>query len=309
MPHFVFVLNPTAGKGQLVKNFEQNVHRVLRDAKTDYTVYHTTGVHDAWEFTKNFPDKDALCFISCGGDGTLHEVVNGVMQRQDDSVVGVAPCGSGNDFVKNFSDPAAFLDPARLLAGSPFPVDLLDCGGEYTINLCNIGFDAEVAKNMTRFKNLPLVRGNAAYSLAVLYCVVGKIAKPVTLFFDGDTPMHEELILSVAANGICYGGGYYPAPGARVNDGVLEFCAMRKMSRLDIAKYIGVYQKGNHLTHPFLKDRMIFKKCTAFQISAPSPLTVSMDGEISEKTELSVAVVPKAVPFWVPSGCQFINQN
>lgn len=304
MPHFVFVINPVAGKGGQADDLTAKISRFFEEKQTGYTVYHTTGRHDAYDFTKNFSaGQEAVCFIACGGDGTLHEVAGGAMARQDGASVGAYPIGSGNDYIKNFSQTAGFLDLERIYRGENLAVDMLDCSGEYAINLCNIGFDAKVADNMTRFKNIPFVSGKMAYTLAVLYCFFGGLSQPVQLTLDENAPQDERLILSVAANGICYGGGYYPTPGASVTDGQMDFCAMRHMSRLNILRYIGVYKKGGHLTHPGLKKCMLYEKCHQLSLKGEEDLTICMDGEISHAKSLTVNLIPAALNFWLPDGC------
>ena len=108
----------------------------------------------------------------------LHEVVNGAAKRSD-CTVAVIPCGSGNDYVKNFGSADAFTDLERLVQGAPRPVDLLDCSGEYAVNLCNIGFDARVAHHMSKFKRIPFVSGPLAYTLSLLFCLLGQISRCV----------------------------------------------------------------------------------------------------------------------------------
>lgn len=154
--------------------------------------------------------------------------------------------------MKNFGSADAFTDPGAAGAGTPRPVDLLDCSGEYAVNLCNIGFDARVAHHMSKFKRIPFVSGPLAYTLSLLFCILGPISSTMAISCHGRETVVEKLVLAVIANGFCYGGGYYPVPEACTADGVMEFCGIRKMSRFQMSRFIHIYQKGLHLNNPRL---------------------------------------------------------
>lgn len=304
MPYFVFVVNPVAGKGVHTQQLCRLIQDFFATRKLDYEIYNTTGCGDALAFVRAYPPAPAgttVCFVACGGDGTLHEVVNGAAGRTD-CTVGVIPCGSGNDYVKNFGSLDLFTDLERLVQGASYPVDLLDCSGEYAVNLCNIGFDARVAFHMAKFKQLPFVSGPLAYTLSLLFCLFGPISSAMTIGVGSDKPWSDRLILAVIANGFCYGGGYYPAPDACTADGILEFCGIRSVSRLQISRFVGLYQKGKHLADSRLAPKIIYQKGQAVHIRGKKPLVVCLDGEIRLKQELTVQVRPAALSLWLPAG-------
>lgn len=309
MPHFVFIINPAAGKGAYAEGLCQKIRTFFEAEEQSYELFLTTGAGDAFQFVKSYAHASSqeLCFVACGGDGTLHEVVNGAVGR-DDCTVSVIPCGSGNDYVKNFGDPAAFTDLKRLTQGYAQWVDLLDCSGDYAINLCNIGFDARVAHNMNKFKRWPLVSGQLAYTLSILYCILGAISSNMTITLEDGRILKERLILAVIANGFCYGGGYYPVPNACTVDGKMEFCGVRKMSRLKISQFIRIYKAGQHLTNPALADKILFEEGKSLSIESKQPLVVCLDGETRLTHCLSVALKPAALRVWLPSGTAACNQ-
>ncbi|MDD3192526.1 MAG: diacylglycerol kinase family protein [Oscillospiraceae bacterium] len=303
MPYFIFIVNPVAGKGLHAKRLCSDIKDYFSCRALDYEIHCTGGIGDALAFVRDYPSKEGrrLCFVACGGDGTLHEVVNGAVCRHDCSVSAI-PCGSGNDYVKNFGTAGDFTDLDRLVRGAPHPVDLLDCSGEYAVNLCNIGFDARVANHMSKFKQLPFVSGPLAYRLSVLFCILGPISSAMTISGpDGET-LAEKLILAVIANGFCYGGGYYPAPDACTVDGVMEFCGVRKMSRLQISRFIRIYQKGQHLKNAQLAPKILYRKGQSITIRSKHPLVICLDGEIRKSKELSIRLAPAALHFWLPEG-------
>ena len=309
MPDFIFVVNPVAGKGLHVQKLCDQIRNVFSACGESFAIHLTRGTEDALDFVRSYPQQQgrSLCFVACGGDGTLHEVVNGAVGRQD-CTVSVIPCGSGNDYVKNFSGIEAFSDLKRLANGRPCPVDLLDCSGEYAVNLCNIGFDARVAHHMSKFKKIPLVSGPLAYTLSLIFCLAGPVSSTVALSFDGTDPVEEHLILAVAANGFCYGGGYYPAPDACPADGMMEFCGIRKMSRLQMSQFIRIYKKGQHLKDSRLSEKILYHTGHSLTITGKRPLIVCLDGEIRKKQTFSVRHLPGALSFWLPDGANLAAQ-
>lgn len=307
MPDFIFIVNPAAGKGAHVQSLCARIQDHFSACGENFAIHQTSGAGDALDFVRSYPNADRrqLCFVACGGDGTLHEVVNGAAVRQD-CAVSVIPCGSGNDYVKNFSGAEAFADLKKLVNGQPHPVDLLDCSGEYAINLCNIGFDARVAHHMSKFKKIPLISGPLAYTLSLIFCLAGSVSSTVTFSFDDEETIEERLILAVAANGFCYGGGYYPVPNACPVDGQMEFCGVRKMSRLQMSQFISVYKKGQHLNDRRLAAKILYRTGRSFRIMGKRPLIVCLDGEIRQKKELTVCLRPAALSFWLPEGAAFV---
>ncbi len=303
MPDFIFIINPAAGKGIHTQSLCARIQDHFSACGQNFAIHLTTGAGDALDFVRAYPQSQErqLCFVACGGDGTLHEVVNGAAHRQD-CAVSVIPCGSGNDYIKNFSGTEAFSDLKKLRNGCPCPVDLLDCSGEYTVNLCNIGFDARVAHHMSKFKKIPLVSGPLAYTLSLIFCLAGPVSSAATLSFDGAEAVEERLILAVAANGFCYGGGYYPAPDACPADGQMEFCGVRKMSRLQMSRFISVYKKGEHLKDQRLAAKILYRTGRSLKITSKRPLVICLDGEIRKEREFSVRLLPAALSFWLPEG-------
>ena len=165
----IFIINPTAGKKDISLELSQKILEVDRNA----IIHITSGKLDATNFVRNFclKNKDKkLKFIACGGDGTLHEVVNGAFGFPN-VAVGCFPCGSGNDFLKIYKK-YDFTNIKKLINGKEILIDLLEYNGKYCVNVFNIGFDADVAYNMIKFKKKPFIGGPMAYNAAVVYSLL-----------------------------------------------------------------------------------------------------------------------------------------
>lgn len=302
--HYVFVVNPIAGKQHPAQTLLPKIEAAFA-GRSDYEVYLTRAPKDATRFVtqrcRQSPDEE-LCFFACGGDGTLNEVVCG-MARYQNAVLAMIPCGSGNDFVKSFPG-ADFCDLTAQLSGVVRPLDLIRCNDTYSVNICSAGLDADVCENMLRFKRWPLVNGFAAYYMALAYTFFSRIGKRARISLDGGAPVEENAMLLAAANGRCYGGGFWGAPEAVTDDGLLDVCFVRKIPRWKMATLVPLYQKGGHIRNGAVTEAVQgvveFCRCKKAEITFATPTTINVDGEIYRSTRFAVEVLPGALRLLVP---------
>lgn len=300
----VFIINPVAGKGKVQEKLEKAIHLELKDKDIDYEVYITKFKGDTENFIKNkYKENGQAVFYACGGDGTLHEVVNSCMGLEN-AYVGEIPCGSGNDYIKNFINSDYFSNIDSQVHGEAVYLDLLKVNNEYAVSVCNIGFDADAAYNMHKFKKIPFITGSGCYIMSVLYCLSKKLGKELEVIIDNNEIIKGSFLLGVVANGHSYGGGYKCAPLAEINDGIMDLCLAKNISRLKILGLIGSYKEGTHLTNKKLKDIIIYKRCKHVKINSPVPINVCMDGENYMYEEVSIEIVQNALRFWLPKGVQ-----
>lgn len=297
---YVFIVNPTAGKGfgeQIVKN---GIEKALSEGKCfDYSIHITTKIGEAREIAQSVAASgEDVSVFAVGGDGTFFEVLNGVV-GYDNASVGVVPTGSANDFLKCFDREKrdCFCDISDQIGGEAVPIDLIRCGEYYCINICSAGMDAVVADNMTRFKNLPLVNGVMAYDLAVVKTFLGKIGIKITITVDGETIPEKECLFAVCANGRCYGGSYNCAPRANPFDEKLDFVIVDKISKLKILGFLGKYKKGD------IDDLSCchIGRCEKMVIESDKTFPVNLDGEIMHFNKAEFEIVKKGVKFVVPN--------
>jgi len=295
----IFVINPSAGKKDSTKVVTDAIKKVLNEE--DYIIYITKKPKDAWNFVHEYASlhqKERLRFYACGGDGTLNEVANGAYGFPHVSV-GCYPVGSGNDFIKYFGTKEQFLDINNLVHGTIKEIDLLQFTDRFVVNILNIGFDANVADRMIKYKRLPLITGRGAYGLGVIVSLLSKVSNHFFMKIDGKQICDEDGLLCAVANGICYGGGYYCAPEAIVDDGLLDVCFVRKLPRTKFIGLIKYYKKGVHLQAPKLAPYLIYQKGKEVEIECKKPLTYAIDGEIGKTNKFLIRVVSKALRFIV----------
>ena len=298
MKHY-FIINPNAGAKDMTSFIFSELEKLT--TKIDYEVFVTTAPQDAYHFTKNICQNasEEIRFYACGGDGTLNEVLNGSFGFTNASITCV-PVGSGNDYIKNFNRPDDFIKIEKLIAGKEVMVDAMLVNDRYTINICNFGFDAFVVENMLKFKNKAFIRGKMAYNFAVFYSLLYKMKHNCQIYLDDELTYDGNILLTAIANGKCYGGGYYCAPTARVDDGLLEACIVKSVSRRRFISLIKYYKSGEHVKHPKVMPYIIYQAAKKVDIIAEKPILYCMDGELEHANKISITNINKAVRFVIP---------
>ena len=242
-----------------------------------------------------------LRFYACGGDGTINEVANGIIGLPNAAMTCV-PVGTGNDFLKNFGDAAPlFSDPENLFDGPQFPLDAIECNGRAALTIACSGFDAQVAHDVHRFGQSPLLGSRSSYiaSLAVNF-LLRDLGHTWTVTLDGQS-LTGSFVLASVCNGRYYGGGFMPVAEARMDDGVLNTMVVKKVSRLDFLKFVGAYANGGYYRFPQ------YARCyTAREVIIEShdrDIVTCLDGEsiIGRRVELRMA--QGKVNFFGPRDC------
>ncbi|MDR1192968.1 MAG: hypothetical protein LBK98_02180 [Peptococcaceae bacterium] len=313
-----FIVNPAAGRPGQKKGQARLIVSEIRRLALEGDIYVTRSAGDGIEYARQYCRRHPgrLRFYACGGDGTLNEVVNGVMGgiAEAEAVseaagadaggrisVAAVPWGSGNDFIKNFPAPAAFGNLERQILGRTVKTDLLKVNNRFCVNICNFGFDAQVGHNMRKFKALPLIRGDMAYGLSLLYCFLRKTDCHFSLALDGGETMAGAYLLLVLGNGCFYGGAYKGAPAAKTDDGLMDLVVIKKMSRWQMARLIKIYKAGLHLEHPALAPFVAHRKIAALRVRTDSPAPICIDGEFFQEMETRVELLPQALNFVNPA--------
>ncbi len=279
----IFIINPTAGKTSATESLRQQIHNLkTEDAVEIFVTKHAGEAKHIAEREVSAGDK--LRIYACGGDGTANEVLEGVAGHSN-CAMGIIPLGSGNDFVKALApfEKEDFLCLQNMIEGEEKTIDVMECGGRYSMNVFSVGFDAAVAKNVDKFKRLPFVSGSFAYKLSILYCLFTKRKHKVKITIDGKpfpkADYKNTTLLAIGGNGQYYGGGFKAAPKADLCDGFIDFVHSNTLSVIKFAFMVGKYKKGEHIDNPKLPF-ITFKRCKSIGFEAETPLDINVDGEI-----------------------------
>lgn len=289
----IFIINPEAGKKKaldlsdyIYENFEEALI-----VETEYPGH-------ASEIAKEYAGPNNILY-SVGGDGTLNEVINGVMESEYSEVTTVAdvPCGSGNDFIKcftNIKDPVTLLEHYKRLRMKTVDVGVIN--GRSFVNISSVGFDAEIVLGAKKFKRLPLISAEFAYIISVFATLIKLKDYKIKLSIDGEKPRDISVLFVTMANGNYYGGGMKAAPNAIINDGLFNFCLVDKITRREVPFLLPKFIKGKH---EHLKPVHIIQGKKLI-ITSDQPLPINMDGEIALSDHVQVEIIPNALKFLVP---------
>lgn len=239
--------------------------------------------------------------IAAGGDGTVHEVINGLMQvpLEQRPRLGVVPLGSGNDFAHTVGIQINPVEALRqVFTGKPSRIDLgkfdIGLGGsEYFDNTLGMGFDATVT---IRSHRLSIVRGFMMYLVAVLQTIALNHEAPRMQIETDMGNWDEETIMFTVCNGPREGGGFMVAPGASTSDGVLNYASIRQVSRLMMLRLIPEVMKGTHGRFKQVRMGQLHK----LLLRAERPITIHADGEViagfgMDVRTVNVEIVPGAL--------------
>lgn len=292
----LFIINPAAGKYDRTAAFTAAIRQHCQ--ALDYEIAISQKPGDCTAIARKAASSgQTLRIYACGGDGTLNEVVNGAVGYDNVSVTHYCG-GSGNDFVRLFSEPDAFFELPRLLDCQEAEFDLIQCGEHYSINICSIGLDARIGTSISKYKRLPLVTGSGAYIMSLLVNLIQGVHDHYQITIDGEV-FDGEYTLVCIANGRWYGGGFHPIPGAELDDGLLDVLLVRDVTRLQVAQVIGKYKAGLYSQVPELIQ---FRRCRNVSVVCDKVSTVNLDGELLRQQTSTFRVVPRKIRFAYPRG-------
>ena len=295
---YAFIINPAAGKGIMQEGITESIKEYFKDSTDEYIIHITTHRGDAEETARKLASSgEKIKIFACGGEGTVYEVLNGIVGFENASL-GVIPCGSANDFLKFFDDKQKFLDLSSQIKGEEICVDLIKAGDRYCLNGCSVGMDAMVANDMSLFKRWPFVSGRLAYKLAIVKTFLRKLGVNIDITLDGDKPFNSNCLFAVVANAPYYGGGYMAAPSAVPYDNKLNFTLVKKISRFRVPKFLSLYSKGKHEKLSYCEN----SECESMQFVCKKTIPVNLDGEIVEANSIKFEIVKGALNFVIPVG-------
>jgi len=295
---YVFVVNPAAGDGHVAEKV-----RLYTSGLSGCEIYETKGPGDATGFVRSRCAKEnggSVCFIACGGDGTVNEVASGAALNPE-ACMTVLPLGSGNDFVKAFGGSKRFLDPAALLGAEPRPIDILKVGDRWALNAFHFGLDAAVASTMNRIRNKPVIGGRNAYPAAVAKALIFDMRSQCSMTVDGEAFHDGDMLLCTVANGQYVGGSYRCAPKSIQDDGLAEICLVKPVSRFRFLRLMNAYRDGSHLDDPRFRGTILYRRGRTIEIQGGPNFIVSLDGEIVKGSSFCVEVIHRGLMFAVPT--------
>lgn len=272
------IVNPSARRGRAGRR-ARRIRELFAENGVATRLQQSRGPGDVADLVESLARDGAPRIIVAGGDGTIHEAVNGVMRSASTVALGLVPAGSGNDFAK-----ACGIDPdwqtaasrlAERIAGDvdPTRVDLGRCNDVYFANGVGIGFDAVVSHHADGIR-LPL--GSLVYMAGLLRALAAGVVTPVlSIEADGFTYTGRATLVNVAS-GPWVGGQFRIAPDAKNDDGIFDLVLAEPLTRRRIITLVGPLKNGTHLGEQEIRHAHV----TRVVVESEAPIPSHIDGEV-----------------------------
>ena len=299
----LFIINPAAGSRDRTAEYTAQIHRLCQGLDYEIAVSQAPGecrrlAREAAETGEN------VRIYACGGDGTLNEIASGAAGFPNAAVTACSG-GSGNDFVKIFSEPAAFSNLSRLLDAEETAFDLIACNDDLALNVCSVGLDARIGTDVARYKRFPFLHGFNAYALSTVVNLFRGISEHYIVEINGERIDGSQTFVC-ACNGRYYGGGFNPVPEADPADGKLDVLLVKKVRLWQVPGIIGKYKNGRYRELPefirhFRTDRV--------RVICDRPSAVNLDGELRIAEDIEISVAREKIHFFYPRGLRWAAES
>jgi len=304
------IVNPKSGggDGKKIANYISEKYQHLFSE-----IVFTSGPCEAIDLAKNSENFDAVCLI--GGDGTLNEVINGVMQIDEKKrpKVGIIPVGTGNDFIKTIGiskNPDDAITTILNMKTKKLDVaicEFLDFSGKpqkrYYINITEFGMGGEVANLVNKYGKI--FKGTIPFLLFALVCNFTFKNKTVRIKTDCEDEKFQDIEANIrvvaVANGKFYGGGMQIAPYAQPDDGLLDVVIVKDMNSIETLKNLPLLYKGEKGVEQAKKTgKVLYFRAKKVEVFEADNLMIEMEGEVPGHTPKYFEIIPKSIDFIVP---------
>ena len=291
MRKILLIANPKSG----IKNNNELVNIVINKFKEnsiEITLNKTEYPGHAIELAKNCNLSEFSSICAVGGDGTLNEVLNGVLKRNDKKKIpiGLIPGGTGNSFMKTLE----FLDPIKaitqIIKNKTRSVDVIkvNCPGQvyYSLNLVGWG----MATDISVFAEKLRILGQQRYNIASIFEIIKNKKRPASLILDGKE-VNNDFCFIIACNTKYVGKGMKMAPEADLEDGLIDVIIVRKTSSLRLFNVFPKLFNGSHISSPLCE----YIQVKSLEINPVINSPLNIDGEIIGETPAKLNVLPKYI--------------
>jgi YegS/Rv2252/BmrU family lipid kinase len=283
---YLFIVNPHAGRGKGLIVWNQ-VESIVKSENRDYEVQFTKGKGEAVDLTKHaVKQRDWTAVIAVGGDGTVHEVANGLYGSQ--TPLGYLPAGTGNDFAREWKIP---FDPAaawqRIASHERKKADVFMAGERVVLSYISAGFDGYVSR-LVDASHWKKWLGKASYFVGALLALKSFRPFRLQLRLDETNYLYEDVWLVTLSNGKSLGGGMLINPQANPADGLVDVCIVHKLSKWEFLRVFPKVYAGKHIGH----RAVTFLKGKKMEVKTTPSMWAFADGEEVGNHAISVKIMP-----------------
>ncbi len=295
MKRYLFIVNPNAGRGKGRKIIPL-LKAYLKRHSIPNEIWETSARWEAVKLTQEGIKAGFEVIVAVGGDGTIHEVANGLLRSDKSIPIGGIRVGSGNDFLRYFKYPTNLEEAmAILLRGNELTIDAGRVEEHYFINAIGVGFDAEAAYEMLKIQWLG---GTAVYLYAVFKQLL-KYRTPYVRVQMDDQVFEGPIALVSVGNGQSSGGGFMLTPRAKMDDGWFDICLIKAVPRWKVMTLLPRVMGGGHINHPdviMAKAKKVIIDCDQVELLA------HLEGEFADlnRHHLEIDLIPRCLRVIVP---------
>ena len=288
----LLIANPKSGKKKSIK-ISHLTRNQLNEKNIDFDFYETKYIAHASEIVKNINLKKYVGIIIIGGDGTFHEIVNGLMYREDNYKVpvGLIPGGSGNSFLYEVSNRSPIKILNEILKFKKKYIDIIEVKTPneviYSINLVGWGLVTDIGKSAEKFRWL----GTNRYTLTSIIEIIKNKDRNACLTIDG-IKNESSFTFIIACNTKYVGKGMFMAPKAKTNDGLLDLIVVKgNLSRMALFRTLPKLFKGTHIDD----SNVTYHQVSDFSLITKQNDLLNIDGEMKGSTSIDVKVIHNAL--------------
>ena len=292
------IVNPVAGAKTTYRKWPV-INELLQSGGMSFEYQYTEGTGHAIELAREATASGYQFVVAVGGDGTVNEVANGILQARDSSeaTIGIISTGTGGDFIRTAGITKDYIKASSCLHGAErrmIDVGVVDFtknnqpSRRYFINSAGVGFDAQAIEAASRLPKI--FGGTVPYVLGLLKSVISYRNKLLEVCFN-DRCEQRKVLTMVMANGCYFGGGMCIAPNADIYDGVFDVVCVGDVGKIDLLKTFPKIYKGTHITHPLVE----IERSSHVEIKSADKVFIEADGEFLGECPASFRIIPAAL--------------
>ena len=314
---YAFVINPASGKSGRNKDIIKSVEQLIANhIDEDIGIYYTLEPEDACRMADTLALEamragDDIVIFACGGDGTAHEIANG-LYGYDNAILGLVPIGSGNDLCRALSKGKRsykdYIDLEKQMMGRPREMDVIEISWEengeekscIAINSVNIGFDGNTAIRADELNERMVFSGSLSYLIAVFSTLIKKEGQSLRITADGEVFYDGDLLMATMGNGNYCGGGIESCPRAVLDDGLIELLVVKDLSRMSFVSKFPKFRAGGIFEIKGADDIACYKQVREVIIEPlrADEMEFVIDGEVYKTPKIRAEIQPKGITVW-----------
>ena len=301
----LFIVNPAARQGNRTTFATTLIKQTFERREAQYEIYITQGPGDgARKIARDARYEADLRVYACGGDGTVNECASACVGLPNVAMT-VFPCGTGNDFIKQFgAEQNKFMNIGALVDGEISPLDIMKVNDYYSINVACIGLDSRVGAGVHDFDKVPIIgKGKGAYIASTINHVFRRITDRLTIRINGQVIKGDFNTVTVC-NGSWYGGSFNPVPEARADDGQLDVLLISGVTHSKLPLLLTKYGKGKYRELPQYAKHYSTRKLV---VESEDEFIINIDGESIRDTRAEIKLIPGGIRFLHPKGMKYFE--